>query len=475
MPVRGRKALQDDDDSEDEGRGKRVGRPGNFSMPEIQHDDEWVVERILAWQPYEPDDKAQAPKPASDAPPPKSPEPKPAPVVAAPAVAPLPAPADAAPPAAGAPVESAAAPVAAEVGPMEGMTPYNPMAAEGSVGDGDEGSEAPAPRARPARGSSDGPSAKLDGKEDFWLVKWRNKSFMHISWETREGMLQHDHNADNRIRRYDNAMIKQRGEDWKREVLEEMREAGGPELPEPELTEIQRIIACERPDVNFKVIARELRRQRAAAVEGDSDEEAEGNKEGKGEEQQPKAHHHHPAPTPQEAAEDEAEDAVHYLVKWRGLHYCDCSWEKWGDIKSWAAEHVAEFWVAQKPYKIRDAIAPATQQQRDSRDIDIHSMDKSPVFGHRARSFLSIFDPEGSSDLAHDGEEPLLLRDYQLMGLKWLLFNWNQRRPCILADEMGLGKTIQTMAFCSHVSPQRHVRPGHGMPSCPCPSVTGHA
>ncbi|KAG5186809.1 SNF2 family N-terminal domain-containing protein [Tribonema minus] len=47
------------------------------------------------------------------------------------------------------------------------------------------------------------------------------------------------------------------------------------------------------------------------------------------------------------------------------------------------------------------------------------------------------------------GEEPtgLRLREYQLEGVNWLLWNWWHKRPSILADEMGLGKTIQTTAF----------------------------
>lgn len=50
------------------------------------------------------------------------------------------------------------------------------------------------------------------------------------------------------------------------------------------------------------------------------------------------------------------------------------------------------------------------------------------------------------------------LRDYQLEGLNWLVFNWYQRRNCILADEMGLGKTIQTLAFLDHLFKREHVR-----------------
>ncbi|EDW76662.1 uncharacterized protein Dwil_GK15574 [Drosophila willistoni] len=41
----------------------------------------------------------------------------------------------------------------------------------------------------------------------------------------------------------------------------------------------------------------------------------------------------------------------------------------------------------------------------------------------------------------------LVLRDYQMDGLNWLLHSWCKENSVILADEMGLGKTIQTICF----------------------------
>ena len=37
----------------------------------------------------------------------------------------------------------------------------------------------------------------------------------------------------------------------------------------------------------------------------------------------------------------------------------------------------------------------------------------------------------------------LELRDYQWEGVRWMLFNWSQKRNSILADEMGLGKQFE--------------------------------
>ena len=41
----------------------------------------------------------------------------------------------------------------------------------------------------------------------------------------------------------------------------------------------------------------------------------------------------------------------------------------------------------------------------------------------------------------------VVLREYQVEGVNWLIFSWYQRRNCILADEMGLGKTLQVYFF----------------------------
>eukprot|EP00122_Pirum_gemmata_P014096 Pgem_evm1s13134 len=41
------------------------------------------------------------------------------------------------------------------------------------------------------------------------------------------------------------------------------------------------------------------------------------------------------------------------------------------------------------------------------------------------------------------------LRDYQMEGLNWMLYNLSKGINCILADEMGLGKTLQALSYVS--------------------------
>ena len=43
------------------------------------------------------------------------------------------------------------------------------------------------------------------------------------------------------------------------------------------------------------------------------------------------------------------------------------------------------------------------------------------------------------------------MRDYQLVGMEWLISLYDNGLNGILGDEMGLGKTLQTIAFLAHL------------------------
>jgi E1A-binding protein p400 len=44
------------------------------------------------------------------------------------------------------------------------------------------------------------------------------------------------------------------------------------------------------------------------------------------------------------------------------------------------------------------------------------------------------------------------LREYQHIGLDWLVTMFDRKLNGILADEMGLGKTIQTISLLAHLA-----------------------
>ena len=71
------------------------------------------------------------------------------------------------------------------------------------------------------------------------------------------------------------------------------------------------------------------------------------------------------------------------------------------------------------------------------------------------------------------------LREYQLVGLQWMISLYNNRLNGILADEMGLGKTVQVMALIAYLWENKGNRGPHliivpnavsstGAPRCGC-------
>ncbi|XP_059368476.1 chromodomain-helicase-DNA-binding protein 9-like isoform X5 [Carassius carassius] len=111
---------------------------------------------------------------------------------------------------------------------------------------------------------------------------------------------------------------------------------------------------------------------------------------------------------------DTGEPVVYYLVKWCSLPYEDSTWELKEDVDQ----------TKIKEFKKLQAAKPHTNR-----------VERPPASHWKKR--------EQSREYCNGN----CLRDYQLEGVNWLLFNWYNRRNCILADEMGLGKTIQSITF----------------------------
>ncbi|XP_060926010.1 chromodomain-helicase-DNA-binding protein 6 [Limanda limanda] len=108
------------------------------------------------------------------------------------------------------------------------------------------------------------------------------------------------------------------------------------------------------------------------------------------------------------------EEVTHYLVKWCSLSYEEATWELQEDLDP---EKIKEFEHIQKmPADLRHMERPTSEKWQ-------------------------------KLDRSRDYKNGNQLREYQLEGMNWLLFNWFNRKNCILADEMGLGKTIQSITF----------------------------
>ena len=117
-------------------------------------------------------------------------------------------------------------------------------------------------------------------------------------------------------------------------------------------------------------------------------------------------------------------------VKFKGLRYEDVVWEE--PPKPEDAERYADFksayddWVLAKylhPPKKFDASLKKARSQNFEADVMIKKQPTSLNGG--------------------------VLRDHQLEGINWLLYQWWRGQNAILADEMGLGKTIQIVGLCT--------------------------
>uniref|UniRef100_A0A8B9DPC9 DNA helicase n=1 Tax=Anser cygnoides TaxID=8845 RepID=A0A8B9DPC9_ANSCY len=115
---------------------------------------------------------------------------------------------------------------------------------------------------------------------------------------------------------------------------------------------------------------------------------------------------------------DNGEPVVYYLVKWCSLPYEDSTWELKEDVDE---GKIGEF------------------KRIQARHPELKRLPRP-----QAGSWKKL-------ELSHEYKNHNQLREYQLEGVNWLLFNWYNRRNCILADEMGLGKTIQSIAFLQEV------------------------
>uniref|UniRef100_A0A4W6CPR3 Chromodomain helicase DNA binding protein 8 n=1 Tax=Lates calcarifer TaxID=8187 RepID=A0A4W6CPR3_LATCA len=115
---------------------------------------------------------------------------------------------------------------------------------------------------------------------------------------------------------------------------------------------------------------------------------------------------------------DNGEPVIYYLVKWCSLPYEDATWELKEDVDEGKVEEFSK--IQNRQPRLKRTPRPAASSWKKLEET---------------REYKN-----GNT-----------LREYQLEGVNWLLFNWYNRQNCILADEMGLGKTIQSIALLSEV------------------------
>ncbi|XP_065165028.1 chromodomain-helicase-DNA-binding protein 1 isoform X1 [Atheta coriaria] len=134
-----------------------------------------------------------------------------------------------------------------------------------------------------------------------------------------------------------------------------------------------------------------------------------------------------------------------FFVKWECLPYSEATWEDSALIqRKW-------------PQKIREFVDREESKRTPSKHCK--ALRSRPKF-HEAKE---------QPDYMKGADGNLVLRDYQLDGLNWLIHSWSKDNSVILADEMGLGKTIQTICFLYNLFNTHQV---HGPFLCVVPLST---
>ncbi|CAI5728296.1 unnamed protein product [Hyaloperonospora brassicae] len=122
---------------------------------------------------------------------------------------------------------------------------------------------------------------------------------------------------------------------------------------------------------------------------------------------------------------------MYFLVKWKALPYDELTWEREDDVGDDAAVELYNDRIMRAAKRFQKvALAKHTPQSKRK----------------NFRGYTTESPPPCKK------EQNFQLRDYQLTGVNWMLFNWYQKRNSMLADEMGLGKTVQTVMFVNHLA-----------------------
>ncbi|XP_020574057.1 protein CHROMATIN REMODELING 4 [Phalaenopsis equestris] len=111
------------------------------------------------------------------------------------------------------------------------------------------------------------------------------------------------------------------------------------------------------------------------------------------------------------------------LVKWCGLPYDECTWEKLDDNLVQTSCHL---------------ISQFKQFETQALDNDV----RNEIVKREIQEVISL--PEQPKELKGG-----LLFPHQLEALNWLRRCWHKSKNVILADEMGLGKTVSACSFIS--------------------------
>jgi hypothetical protein len=151
------------------------------------------------------------------------------------------------------------------------------------------------------------------GQKEMYLIKWKGLSYLNVSWEYKTDLESVDPGAKSKIKKY--IALTQPIDDIdgtdSPKFAEVNVDADDIEYFNPEFVEVHRVISCNRMECWHSKLesASELLNESIASTD------------------------------------------IEYFIKWRGLPYDECTWEKFETLKLYYSEEIFAFWMREKVSK----------------------------------------------------------------------------------------------------------------------------
>eukprot|EP00980_Cylindrotheca_fusiformis_P030319 scaffold24653_cov157-Cylindrotheca_fusiformis.AAC.3 len=259
--------------------------------------------------------------------------------------------------------------------------------------------------------------------EERFLVKWANLSYLHVSWETQQDLMDQIEGAKTYLSTF--FRKSQNG------VLLSADERKDGDYFDPGFVQIDRILELSS--------------------------EAPGDPK-TWEEEQTKSMEDFGIVLDKSDKNFEDGTGRQMLIKWESVNYSDCTYEFERDLL--LAE--LDYKPALQDYYERTH-KPTKQELQSAKSLADTALRRSyKLFGDTTdmaeeaqQAQVTEYQQKLADHVFRNGGQ---LRDYQAEGVTWFLANYVNKRSCIMADEMGLGKTLQTAAFCNLLVQRMHKR-----------------
>lgn len=265
--------------------------------------------------------------------------------------------------------------------------------------------------------SSDDNDDDDDPFEERFLVKWHDMSYVHVSWETESDLLEQVEGARN----YLNTFFRKSKDGY----LFDADERCDGDYFDPAWRQIDRIVEVQYPE--------------ACPCKSVKDEDKVTNKD---------------LGIVLDKSDPDFGDGLgrEFLVKWGNQGYSEGTYEFERDLILNDVEYKDELkrFLATKKKPTKDK---ARKFQKEG-EAEVRRLYKF-LFGDNSNAKEEKGVEEYQKKLQeHVYKNGGQLRDYQSVGVSWLIANLVNKRSCILADEMGLGKTLQTASFINLIATQ---------------------